>query len=598
MNSTQIETFAVNAVKESILMSDYLTPYINDNDKEPSWDGAVYIYKNKKCSKDSFKGRLPVQVKGKECNDLSKDEISYSMSVADLNNYLNDGGAILFVVYIGNGGLCKKIYYLELPPIKLRFELNSAKGQKTKTLKLKNFPNDNNKKVSIFLNCYENCRRQASFSGASLLTLEELQEQGVLEGIKIPFSTIGSEEPQIALFNSDVYVYAKIKGSSILQPLEIIPNYMQTYEKEQANICIGDKQFYSSLRRVKNAKQTQCVFGESFSITFSENNPTCKINYKNSDNIRVMAKDLDFIITYIEDGYFSLNGHQMKFDYDNADLSNFDIKEQKKNLQNAKDIVRLLDSLGCAKDININDLSKIDWVNLDRLVRGLVYKEPIQIKYKNFSPVQIFKVGKLRFAIYLTPDKKEVDTFYLSDFFKTEMPVSVELESGETISISQYFILKKNDLNSLDNIKYEVLLPSFQKAQHHCESINQANLFFLELLSAYDESQNQYLLETAKEFSIWLCNFSEEELPYVVKELNRLQVIKRMRDFTNEEIREVYSIIEDSTSTDLVRAGAYLLLDQQPLAEIHFERLDDAQKAEFKSYPIYHFWKTEETENG
>ena len=34
MNSTQIETFAVNAVKDSILMSDYLTPYINDNDKE------------------------------------------------------------------------------------------------------------------------------------------------------------------------------------------------------------------------------------------------------------------------------------------------------------------------------------------------------------------------------------------------------------------------------------------------------------------------------------------------------------------------------------------------------------------------------------
>lgn len=156
MNSIQIETLAVNAVKDSILMSDYLIPFINDNDKEPSWDGKVYIYKDKNCTKDSLIGRLPVQVKGKECDDLSKEEISYSMNVVDLNNYLDDGGAILFVVYIAKEGLNKKIYYVELPPIKLRIELSKAKGQKAKTLRLKKFPADNRQKTSIFLNCYMN----------------------------------------------------------------------------------------------------------------------------------------------------------------------------------------------------------------------------------------------------------------------------------------------------------------------------------------------------------------------------------------------------------------------------------------------------------
>lgn len=598
MNSIQIETFAVNAVKDSILMSDYLTPFINDNDKEPSWDGAVYIYKDKDCTKNNLKGRLPVQVKGKECNDLTKDEISYAMSVVDLNNYLNDGGAILFVVYIGNGGLCKKIYYIELPPIKLRVELETANGQKTKTLKLKEFPIDSNKKASIFLNCYENCRRQASFSSATLLTLDELQEQGVLEGITVPISTIGTEDPNIALLNSEVYVYANIRGSSIPQPLEMIPMDMYTQETEPAIISIGDKQFYSSLKRIRNAKQIKCIFGESFSITFVGNNVPCKIKYKSSDNVRVIAKDLEFIITYIEEGYFSLNGNRTKFDYDNANLSNFNIEEQKKNLQTAKDVVYLLDMFGCKKDINITDLSKSDWVNLDRLIRGLIYKEPIALKFENYSPVQIFNVGKLRFAICLTPNEQKANTFYLSDFFKTEMPACIELRTGETISISQYFILKKDDLNNLDNIRLEVLLPSFQKIQPHFESISRANWFFLELLSAYDESKNQQLLETAKEFSIWLYDFSGEELSYAVKELNRLQVIKRMRNFTIQEVRTVYSIIEDRTVTDFIRAGAYLLLDQQQLAEIHFERLDDTIKEKFKTYPIYHFWKLEEKENG
>lgn len=71
-----------------------------------------------------------------------------------------------------------------------------------------------------------------------------------------------------------------------------------------------------------------------------------------------------------------------------------------------------------------------------------------------------------------------------------------------------------------------------------------------------------------------------------------------MRDFTIEEVREIYSIIEDSTSTDVIRAGGYLLIDQQPMAEICFERLDNTIKEEFKTYPIYHFWKSEEKDNG
>ncbi|MDD4413450.1 MAG: hypothetical protein PHR14_02685 [Oscillospiraceae bacterium] len=33
------------------------------------------------------------------------------MSTVDLKNYLYDGGIILFVVYIGGGGLIRKIYY-------------------------------------------------------------------------------------------------------------------------------------------------------------------------------------------------------------------------------------------------------------------------------------------------------------------------------------------------------------------------------------------------------------------------------------------------------------------------------------------------------
>ena len=77
LTSTTIETLSTTAVAESIALTDFLQPKINDNDREVSWDGFIYIYHDKACSKDKLKGRLAVQVKGKECKNLSRKEISY-----------------------------------------------------------------------------------------------------------------------------------------------------------------------------------------------------------------------------------------------------------------------------------------------------------------------------------------------------------------------------------------------------------------------------------------------------------------------------------------------------------------------------------------
>ena len=40
---------------------------------------------------------------------------------------------------------------------------------------------------------------------------------------------------------------------------------------------------------------------EKFNIVYDENNEYCEVSYKNSDKIRVLAKDLDFILSYIDE---------------------------------------------------------------------------------------------------------------------------------------------------------------------------------------------------------------------------------------------------------------------------------------------------------
>lgn len=48
MVSTDIEKMAVIKVQEEILRNkEYLSEYINSNDKTPMWDGNIYVYYKK-----------------------------------------------------------------------------------------------------------------------------------------------------------------------------------------------------------------------------------------------------------------------------------------------------------------------------------------------------------------------------------------------------------------------------------------------------------------------------------------------------------------------------------------------------------------------
>lgn len=592
MDRKAIETLSVNAVRDSVVLSDFLDQFIADNDKEPSWDGFVYIYSDKSKKKEKLKGRIPVQVKGTENNDFSKEEITFPVSTNDLTNYLNDGGAVFFVVYIGHNGLTRQIYYAELPPIKLRVYLAEAKGKKSKSIKLKKFPTDPDEKAMIFFQCLENCQKQASFLSAQLFSLEELESQGVLEGITVPISTVGGIDPKTALLKNEVYIYAKIKGSAIPQPIEVIPQGLMTQETREALVSVGEKQFYSTVKIVQDAATRTTVLGESFSIKAHKHDKTVKISYKNSDKLRTLIVDLDFFLSYIEAGSFQWNGVDFPFDYNSADLSNFKVEEERTRLEYANKIVALLDLLGCKKDLNIKSLGDKDWKHIEYLVTALVDKKPVEHLRNDLPPILIMDIGKLEFIVCLQKVKGKDNTYNIFDFFNTELSLVYENESGEKMPTSQYAILHADDLIKADNIRYDVLLPSFQNAVQHKESIIRANYFLLELLEAYDKDNSKTeFLSVARSFSNWIFDSNDETLPYDVKLLNKLQIEKRERALTMDEVKELFRIIETPGVREDVLVGAYLLLDQQIAAELHFEKFGKQLQEEFKKYPIFHFWK-------
>ena len=591
MNQKAIELLSVNAVRDSIATSDFLEPFIQDNDKEPSWDGSVYIYKDKSRKKCYLNGRLSVQVKGTENDDLTPASIKYPISTIDLKNYLYDGGTIYFVVRVNHEGTLKQIYYVELTPIKIRILLSEAKDKKTKSVELKKFPNDSNSKAMIFLNCYENCQKQASFFDAKLRTLEELKKAGVLEGITIPVSTISGIDPKSALLKNEVYLYAKIKGGAIPQPIEIVPENLTMSEEREATISVGRRLFYTKVKQIRNSESIRTCIGDSLFFDYDPCKKLVRISFKETNSLRSLITDLDFFIAYIENESFTFNECVVPFVNFESKSQTFNVKKEKERLSYLKKVVAALDILGCDKDITVSDLSERDCLNIHYLVKAFVDKEPITGLKIDLPPIRSIDVGQLRFLVCLFRVDDNPGKYAIFDFFKAEIPLVYENSRGEKLPISQYIILQAEDLIKTTNIRYDVLLPSFQKCERHAELIERANNFLLELIKAYDmDSEKIELLDTAEAFANWIFNATEEELPYDVRLLNKLQIEKRKNHLSLSQVRELFRITESPNIREDVLVGAYLLLDQQEEAEFHFKKMDKELQEAFKSYPIYHFW--------
>ena len=134
------EIIAVSAVKESIAKTEVLKPFINDGDKEPSWDGHIYIHENSSKTKKGLK-RVPVQVKGVTGKRIDCKK-KFRIDRVDLENYLREGGTFLFVVCVSEDGEDKCIYYSSLLPIKIRRLLKGKQGKEV-SIDITPFPSSN-----------------------------------------------------------------------------------------------------------------------------------------------------------------------------------------------------------------------------------------------------------------------------------------------------------------------------------------------------------------------------------------------------------------------------------------------------------------------
>lgn len=578
-----IEISATSAVQTSLCQSDYIKTHISQGDKEPSFDGYIYIQPSKINKKVDLK-RVAVQIKGKLSNDLTKDTISFPISTIDMRNYLFNGGVFYFVVYIDRCGKTN-IYYNPLTPVKLKLYLENAEGKKTKTILLKRFPDSNNEKEMALLNFYEDCLKQTSFAKIKLPTLDELEKMNVLESLSIGVSSVNGNDVDLekAMLRSDFYIYAKVKGSSIPQPLPELPEKLHIYKIINYSICANGEKFYDLYRVIRNKDEDTFVFGESTKMVQYSLSSDWRINHKPTGNLKTRINDMRFFTSAVEAGSFTIDDYAIPLNLESI-TSRDDYTNHKKMLENYMKIQSVLDILGVSKELDLDVMDSKDLSNLEMLFSAVIENRTVSGLNSKFSPVSILKIANLELILAFTKSETE-DRYNVLDFFKIEMNVFYDDSEGVAHRISQFSILKKEHYIELSNINYKAIIDSFKMIPEF-EIINYS---LLEMIGAYDVTSNENLYDAALEIANWLMSTDNLVLPKEVKLLNLLQLVRRKREFSDSEIEMLNSIINSDDQREDVLVAAFLLLGNRKAAFEHFSLLTSEEQDSFKQFPIYKF---------
>lgn len=575
-----IEGLSITKLSSILWRSEFIKPYISENDKTPSWDGQIFIYSAKGKKKSNLYGKCNVQVKGKlvEKNDIKNKTINFSVDIDDLKNYRNDGGVMYFVGYVVNSNIIK-IYYKNLLPIDIVNTLTGVKkdDQKTITIKLKELPKKISDIENLIKNFIKNSRYQYSNTSDKPFDLSSLKE---LSYSRLPLVFLGEGNTP---FLGDHYLYQKI-NETIFQPLGKF-NFKETrLNNAPLTVTVDDIPYFDTASIKLNSDKNSVYLGKCISIT---NNSESKIGSITFD-LKGTPED---VIGGLEFFKALKTGHILQLG-DIGTVKDLNIKESleffSEKIEIFTKIMKLFQKLNVKKSIDVSHLKDEDIKNLCKLYMCIVENKNLQKQEVFEDGLSIQKVGDLIFAFVIHSSNCGEYRYY--DFFDEKLfRYTLPDIDGNTKESSVYVILKKEDFMKLDNINYQAIKSSIFKVPYNNRHGNETNSLVLEMLKAYDITKNEETLDTVIDIADWL-RAKEKSTIYI---LNYFQAILRKRKLIEKERYELFNLLEIEKDYKNL-AGISAILGNKENYAYYLNNIPKVEKEDFQSYPIAHLMQFEE----
>ena len=590
-NSKWIEGEAVDFIKTEIRKSKRMFPYIDDNDRTPSWDGNIFLYSNSSGEKNNLLGKIPVQVKGHNIRSFPKGNMKYRAEMADLRNFYNDKGVLFFVVCLREleaGGFEKKGYYTCLPIVKLKELLEKGKGQAKTTIELSPMPNKIKELENSLFTFYDDLGKQVGVRYVKELpSIQDLTDEQLGRQFEFTVMVENNKNPWNQITSSYRYLYAKTANGIL--PFKEGPCKLAFMTEREATIRIGERIYYKMVKVKYQSGKTSIIVGDSIEIFLDEEGCIGKIQINLTQSFIHRLVDLDFLLEAYRAKHFLFNNTKIDFV-----LSDNIIKEREKeeHLEVLKKLKILFDTLHITKDLQLNKLKARDWNLLELLHSCLLYHKPYTTKKKMEVLCQI-KIQDIRILLLTTEIRAEKGRYHyrLKDLFEETAAFACETNGGETYPASVFVAMTLERYCTCSNINWGQQIPSFKEIiKENPETFNLANMSVLQMLAAYDRTKNKELISQAEKLQDWLMKETHSDLPCDLMTINKCQIIKRNRDFTEKEQLEIRNVI-NQTKDESFKFACYLLLGEKTAAKYHYAKVDEQTKVDMKNWPIMKFAK-------
>lgn len=596
MNPIKVEQNAVDEVRACFDDCDRIIAGVQTNDKTIAWDGHLYLYKDSSCKKNSYYAKIPVQVKGVSCLEKHPDSINYSIDVADLKAY-KDEGVAFFVVYVNSTNHARTVYYNLLAPIEIKAIITTCSEQNSKSVSLKKLDCSNPNELDLLFRVfYDDCKRQKSVVDFPVLPFENLKDLGGAKLTVYGFTAKDMANLPRALAKKDAFVYANIEKGTInyLYPVGTSRCAIAVTQECKKPVCIGGKKYYDSYSLTNKREGDVVAIGKCLFITMLDNdmqNLHVKADFDVTRyNLSEAINALGFLLALSSNKHLTIGRCDLNMEQEKG--SGADMLAGLSDLQGLYTrLVKLkkaMDVLHVKDDLDLKLLKKDSDRLIDVLIAAFVeHKDVIEKQDVGF----ITEIGLCNINILVLAAKTGKNTYHLYDFFNCPFDLHGSYGDEKAFPITPYAILDKEKILKYSNIDYSKILPSFKAIMNNnpkCFHI--ANTLGLYLLLAYDEQtiKKELLLNTARELFDWLSEVENDELSKLSSRLNILQIEKRLGLLSNSEKEELYEIAENNESDD-VRFAAYLLLDEQEHAMRFFNKLDIDVQSFYRTLPIFHF---------
>ena len=588
-----IEEKALLCFKEYIVDSEVISQFIDENDKEPCWDGHIYLYSEPQKDKKHLIGRIPVQIKGTEVRRFISKKYHFKIEVDDLKAYLHEP-TVYIVCQEKENSKERKLFYRRLLPETIKNILKGKEKQNSVSVLMHSVPESLIEFENLMKVFHGDSKKQLSFADKKSLTMDDARKRGINEfSFLMPTKIMSPIELMKYASTHTSFIYAKIdKDLDIEVPIADGPFSFKFRQDVKKEIAVNGKIFYDSYTNEIIDGKMIISINDFLILTLPlENKKEIKLEIKNHLNsLKSSIKEHDFLLAIHDAGELTINGFTIKLKINEKN----NIEQIRQKVFQWKRLQKVLEILHVNKDLDLSSITEEQGQFIDILIDTFLNKNSISIEKKeNTILLQEISNVKLLMYIYTNSEGKGV----LGDFFDHRIYIRYQVNTSKTIKASPFSYLQNEDLwVKCDNIPYEMQISSYKNLGGDYEHIYElANLDLLSMIKAYDVVEKDdthkrvQLSEAINNLDNWLLSTDKSDERHLIHTINHYQIIKRHRCYTEDEIDSIKSLYTNDEISMQIKVCLSLLLDDMQSFHTWYENCTDSEKTQLKSWPIWRF---------